>query len=81
EAISGYTISVDWMASALTEFTYLDLVLNRDLNPQEAGRQLVRLLDFADDEVARGSAIPAAHFRLVTRPDPPQPEEGDEESR
>jgi hypothetical protein len=31
--VSGYATSVDWGASALLEFTYLDLILNRGMDP------------------------------------------------
>jgi hypothetical protein len=68
EAVSGYAVSVDWMASALTEFTYLDLLLGRELPPARAAEQLRRLVDFADDRVEARSAIPAAHFRIALKP-------------
>ena len=71
EGVSGYDVSVDWMASALTEFTYFDLLLNRGLSAEDAAEQLVRALDFADDEVRAGSAIPAAHFRFQARAQQP----------
>ena len=47
--ISGYTTSVDWAASALIEFTYLDMILARGLNPQAAAEQVTRLLTFAGE--------------------------------
>lgn len=65
EGVSGYTRPVDWMGSALCEFTYIELLLGRGLRAPEAARQLVELLEFADDSVPRGSAIPASHFRFV----------------
>jgi hypothetical protein len=63
--ISGYTTSVDWAASAILEFTYLDLILARGMSPQEAAAELPRLLTFAGDQAAPGSHHAAAGFRLV----------------
>jgi hypothetical protein len=61
--ISGYTTSVDWGASALLEFTYLDLMLNRGLEPAEAAAKLPTLISWAGDIVPRDSPYPAAGFR------------------
>jgi hypothetical protein len=62
--VSGYTTSVDWGASALLEFTYLDLILNRGLGPAEAAARLPELVSYAGDSVAEGSPYPAAGFRF-----------------
>ncbi len=62
--ISGYTTAVDWGASALLEFTYLDLMLNRGLAPREAAMQLRKLVPYAGNRVPRGSPYPAAGFRF-----------------
>lgn len=62
--ISGYTTSVDWGASALLEFTYLDLMLNRGLDPAEAAAKLPTLISYAGDVVSRDSPYPAAGFRF-----------------
>ncbi len=64
--ISGYTTSVNWAASALIEFTYLELVLNRDHTPHEAGEAVVRMLSFAGDEGPEEDGFPAAGFTMVT---------------
>jgi hypothetical protein len=64
-AVSGYATSVDWAASALIEFTYLDLILARGLAPAEAAEQVRELLRFAGDEEVEGSPIPPAGFRIV----------------
>jgi hypothetical protein len=40
--VSGYTTSVDWNASALLEFNYLDQILNRGLEPASAAIKLAR---------------------------------------
>jgi hypothetical protein len=63
-AVSGYTTSVDWGASALLEFTYLDLILNRGLDPAKAAAMLPTLVRFAGDRAPRGSPYPAAGFRF-----------------
>lgn len=64
-AVSGYSTSVDWAASAIIEFTYLDLVLGRGLAPAAAAEQLTRLLPFAGDQEIADTAYPAAGFRIV----------------
>ena len=61
--ISGYTTSVDWGASALLEFTYLDLMLNRGMSPAEAAAALPKLVPYAGTRAPRGSPYPAAGFR------------------
>lgn len=63
--ISGYRTSVDWAASAIIEFTFLDLVLSRRLSPAAAAEQLVKLLPFAGDEGVPDGAFPAAGFKIV----------------
>jgi hypothetical protein len=62
--VSGYTTSVDWGASALLEFTYLDLILNRGFDPAKAAATLPTLVRFAGDDAPPGSPYPAAGFRF-----------------
>jgi hypothetical protein len=62
--VSGYTTSVDWGASALLEFTYLDLMLNRSMDPAEAAAKLPALISYAGDSVSSDSPYPAAGFRF-----------------
>jgi hypothetical protein len=62
--VSGYTTSVDWGASALIEFTYLDLILSKNLSPAEAADQLCQLIGFAGDTTAPGSPYLPAGFRF-----------------
>jgi hypothetical protein len=62
--ISGYTTSVDWAASALIEFTYLDMILARGISPQIAAEQVLQLLSFAGVGGSANSPYPAAHFRF-----------------
>lgn len=63
-AVSGYATSVDWGASALIEFTYLDLILNRGLDPAGAAAKLPKLVPYCGDRAPRGSPYPAAGFRF-----------------
>lgn len=65
--VSGYTNSVDWMASALTEFTYLDMILGKGLAPEAAADQVYRLIGFSGAEVAPDCPYPPAGFRFVRR--------------
>ena len=67
---SGYTTSVDWAASAIAEFTYLDLILSKGLAPADAAAQLVQLLSFAGDKRKEGAAYPPAGFRIVVKSTP-----------
>jgi len=62
---SGYTTSVDWAASAIAEFTYLDLILGKGLTPADAAAQLPQLLTFAGDKGFTGSAYRPAGFRVI----------------
>ena len=66
--VSGYTTSVDWGASALLEFTYLDLMLNRGMDPAEAAAKLPALISYAGDSVTTDSPYPAAGFRFFPAP-------------
>jgi hypothetical protein len=70
--VSGYSTSVDWGASAIIEFAYLELMLVRGLSPGDAAAQLVKLLPFAGSEGVPDGAFAAAGFHLVT-PEPAAP--------
>ena len=63
-AVSGYTTRVDWAESALTEFIYLDMMLEKGLPPARAAEQLVSLVRFAGDEPIPGSPYLPAGFRF-----------------
>ena len=63
--ITGYSTSVDWAASAIIEFAFLDLVLSRKMSAEEAVEQLHLLLPFVGDEAPDGSVFRPAGFRLV----------------
>jgi hypothetical protein len=60
---------VNWGASAIIEFTYLELMLTQGLPPAEAADQLVKLLPFAGTKGVPGGAFAPAGFCLVT-PEP-----------
>jgi hypothetical protein len=62
--ISGYATSVDWGASAMIEFTFLDMILNRGMTPKDAAAVLPTLVTYAGDEAPEGSPYPAAGFRF-----------------
>lgn len=64
-AISGYATSVNWAASAVIEFLFLELVLGQGLSPAEAADQLLRLIPIAGDKATPGTAFRPAGFRIV----------------
>jgi hypothetical protein len=63
--VSGYTTAVDWAASAIIEFTYFELILMRGMAPDEAAKQLVKLVPFAGDRRVPGAPFASAGFRLL----------------
>jgi hypothetical protein len=60
--VSGYTTSVDWAQSALTEFIYLDMILEKGLAPAKAAEQLLALVRFSGSEQIPGSPYRPAGF-------------------
>lgn len=67
--ISGYKTSVDWAQSALTEFIYFDMILEKGLSPATAAEQLVSLVRFAGSEEIAGSPYRPAGFCFFGRSD------------
>lgn len=63
--ISGYKTSVNWAASAIIEFTYLDMILSQGRTPADAATQLARLLPFSTNEGVCDGAYPAAGFSIL----------------
>jgi hypothetical protein len=63
--ISGYTTSVDWAASAIIEFAYLDMILMRGMTPAKAAEQLATVMPFSGTKTVRGSIFGNAGFRLL----------------
>lgn len=66
-ALSGYAVPVDWAASALLEFLYLELVLGRRMTPAQAAEVVRAELGFAGDVPTEGSPLGAAQFRFEQR--------------
>lgn len=60
--VSGYTTSVDWALSALTEFIYLDMIMEKGLAPAKAAEQLLTLVRFSGSEPLPGSPYRPAGF-------------------
>jgi len=65
--ISGFAQPVDWAASAVTDFMYLDLILSRDMTPARAAAELVRLMPFAGKKSVK-SSYDGVSFRFVAAP-------------
>lgn len=65
--MSGFAEAVDWAASAVTDFMYLDLILSRDLPPAKAAEELRRLMPFAAKRSA-DSRYDGVSFRFVEPP-------------
>jgi hypothetical protein len=63
--ISGYDRTVDWAASALIEFHYLDMVLARRLSPPAAAAQVYRLISYAGKEELADSPYRPAGFKII----------------
>jgi hypothetical protein len=63
--VSGYTTTVDWAASAVIEFMYLDLILARHKSPEVAASQIVKLMPFAGDTPSPGTGVRPAGFRFL----------------
>lgn len=66
--ISGFMRPVDWGGSALVDFTYLDLVLERELEPAEAVTETRRLVTFAGEKAPEHAAIPATDLAISVAP-------------
>jgi hypothetical protein len=62
--VSGFAQPVDWAASAVSDFMYLDLILSRDLPPAKAAAELVRLMPFAARKSSQ-TAYDGVSFRFV----------------
>lgn len=57
--ISGYRRDADWAGSAIVDFTYLDLILERGMSPKDAVDEVRRSLEFATHVDRKDAAIPA----------------------
>lgn len=61
--ISGFVESVDWAASAIVDFTYMQLVLEQGLEPAAAVAATRRMLTFANEPGATGP-LPGCDLEL-----------------
>jgi hypothetical protein len=63
--VSGFTRVADWAGSAVIDFSYLDLVLTRQMPPGEAVRQIQKSVSFAGESDIPGCAIKPAGLKIV----------------
>jgi hypothetical protein len=63
--ISGYTNNADWAGSAVIDFTYLNLILERRLDPADAVKQTKILLPFANKNPLPNSSIAPAGLTII----------------
>jgi hypothetical protein len=63
--VSGYTTRIDWAQSALIEFVYLDMILDKGLAPATAAEQLPQLVRFAGNQDLAGAPYRPAGFCFV----------------
>ena len=67
--ISAYTRTADWGGSAISDFTYLDLVFSHGLSPVEAVAQTRRMVSFARDRSEERDPIAPAGL-VIFEPKP-----------
>jgi hypothetical protein len=63
--VSGFTKVADWAGSAVIDFSYLDLVLSRRMEPKQAVQQIRKNILFAGEDENLDSAIKSAGLKLV----------------
>jgi hypothetical protein len=63
--VSGFTKVADWAGSAVIDFSYLDLVLSRQMKPGEAIRQIRSSVTFAGEKDTPDCAIKPAGLKIV----------------
>lgn len=66
--ISGYANLADWAGSAITDFTYFDLIFSRGMTPAAALKQTTRLLTFAGEHHNDGDVISPAGLVIIEPP-------------
>ncbi len=66
--VSGYTTSVDWAGSAVSEFLFYDFLLRRGMDPEQAMTQLIKAMPYVGDTAPKDSPIRALGMKL--RPSP-----------
>lgn len=65
--ISGFTKTADWGGSAIVDFTYLELVLGRNIPPAQAGRLTREMVKFAGEN--SGGPIPGSGLMVYSGED------------
>jgi hypothetical protein len=63
--ISGFVESVDWAASAIVDFTYLSLLLERGLEPAAAVAATREMLQFANPPGESRGVLPGCDLRVA----------------
>ncbi len=63
--VSGFVNAADWGGSAVIDFTYLDLVLERNMSPAMAVAQTRKMLSFARENSAPDDVISGAGLVVV----------------
>ena len=67
--ISGFVESVDWAASAIVDFTYMQLVLEQGLEPAAAVEATRRMLSFANEPGGTGP-LPGCDLEISVPAEP-----------
>lgn len=62
--VSGYATSVDWGASAVADFMYLEMVLAKNMAPEDAMRSLYALMPFSGSRQVPGAPFPSLGMRV-----------------
>lgn len=63
--ISGYRRDADWAGSAIIDFTYLDLILEHGMTPEEAAAETKRTVQFAGKSDGSHDAIEPMDFTIL----------------
>lgn len=63
--ITGFKVSVDWAGSAIVDFTYLDMVLERGMTPAEAVPVVRSMLSFAGPPGRNGDPLPGTDLTVL----------------
>lgn len=67
--ISGYTTTVDWDASAISDFIYLSMLLIRRMDPVEAVRQTYQAAPYTGKTEIEDCAIISLGLEILTPED------------
>lgn len=64
-AVSGYSNSFDWAASALFEMTYFDMILERAMSPKDASKTALKMFPLASSAELSGVPISPGNFKIL----------------